>query len=181
MKIKLEDAVTYELRTGTAWEVEFEGQFSSAFPKIGGSNRVPVSNVTMLDVTPIINETTIGPEIPLIVVEGWKPPTEVNITFLENDALEFKKAYREFVKLGKGDSLMLSRVGLTPSEIKALAMKLRIFEYSSTGKQLDMVELLVIPKDPISVSLDSNSDAVTNQVAFAVIGSNYNIDGETTK
>ena len=159
----LAQTTQYTLRSSNLWYVKIDG-----LNLVGNNDFAPVKSVTYTTNKPEIYETTYGPKIPLSIPYGLIPPTEITITFVENDSLKVKKFLND--KIAK----LKNFKAIHPLIMKQHAIQINIMYYKQTKAQTPQIIntdiFAVFPKDALTSSLDDSDNAQEQEMSFIVLG-----------
>lgn len=157
------------LREHALWTIKFH----DAKPLNTLGTVCAATNVTFNGANPLVKELEVGPGIPIRIWYGVTPPSEINITFVENDKLEVQSFLEKYIRGetdGNGDAL-LARTAIPLGEMEQHCLKLEIEQFNEKLEKVNSYTFLVIPKDSLAHTLEGAVDtAQVFQVAFNVVG-----------
>lgn len=186
----VESLAKFNLRSANKWVVSL-----SNWNNINAKKAIaPVTSVTFLNISPVTEEITVGPGIPIVLQYGARPTQEVNITLLENSALTVQGFLNNYAKGGVmwngKDSptynlKQFEGIPITTLYEKPITMEITQFDITERvatppkkGKSEVALEedgkreyiFSVIPKDGLSISLDQDPGPLSYNISFYVLG-----------
>lgn len=165
----LDDLADFKPRAGYLWDCEFDN-----FNILNGK-KFPATSVTFDDVEPLVEQTTIGPGIPITYIKGYKYPEKIDITFMDNQTNEIREKLNKYIQ-GKFTNKkidFLSRKGVNPKEIidKKLYLTLKINEYNEQLEVIKTYTFMVVPDKALTMSYNNNTIIQENMpMSFKIIG-----------
>lgn len=166
MKLSLNDIITYEPRSGSLWDVEFEGI------NVLAGKKFPAQSVSYDDIKPELETGELGPGIPYTIVKGYKFPETLSINFLDNQRLEVYEAINAYIRKSKTKTQNLFAFqGISPSEIPNHAIKVTVTEYSVEHQVIKTVVFLVVVGDNQTKNLNDNTEVQDSlQLTLRIVG-----------